>query len=248
MHNAARGSLAIGGLILVIGIVMFFLGGAAAGFDPSDDNIFEGKSGSFVVPADHLGYGIYVDEGVSCDSFTATITDSNGSTSDEYWGDYFEKDNCDGLGDLENGFVYVGSFNVMADPGTYTMGASSKVYVVDSWAELGEAAAGGILALCGGLPAIVCGICFLLIGGVLGVSLKDKQNVQIVTQQPQGSMGAPMVMGAPMTPSVPVAAAPIATPAADPAAMGYYNNLIAEGHDPATAASHTEQYYPGFQN
>jgi len=249
MHNAARGSLAVGGLILVIGIVIYALGASAASgaLDPSDNPIFEGKTGSFKV-IDNTGLGIYVDKGVSCDSFTATITDSNGSTSDEYWGDYFEKDNCDGLGDIESGFVYVGSFNTFAEPGTYTMGASSKVYVVDSWAELGEAAAGGILVLCGGLPAIVCGICFLLIGGVLGMALKDKQNVQIVTQQSQGSMGAPMVMSAPMTPSVPVAAAPIATPAADPAAMGYYNNLIAEGHDPATAATYTEQYYPGFQN
>ena len=238
MHNAARGSLAVGGLILVIGIVMYALGSSAAGgaLDPSDNPVFEGKTGSFEV-IDNTGLAIYVDEGVSCDSFTATITDSNGSTEvDEFWGDYFEKDNCDGEGDL-SGYVYVGSFNAFADDGTYTIDASSKVYMADTWSDVGEALGGGIMAVCGGLPAIVCGICFLLIGGVLGISLKDKQNVQVVPQQPQVAM-----MG------TPVVAPAVAAPVANPEAQGYYDNLVAQGHEPGSALAYTQQHYPGFQN
>ena len=162
MHNAARGSLAVGGLILVIGIVMYVLGGAAAdgALDPSDNPVFEGRTGSFEV-IDNTGLGIYVDEGVSCDSFTATISDSNGSTEDEFWGDYFTKDNCDGEGDLGE-YVYVGSFNAFADDGTYTIDASSKVYMADTWSDVGDAVGGVGMAVCGGLPAIICGVCFLL--------------------------------------------------------------------------------------
>ncbi len=258
MHNAARGSLAVGGLILVIGIVMYALGASAAGgaMDPSDNPVFEGKTGSFEV-IENTGLSIYADEGVDCNSFTATITDSDGNTEEQTgWGDYFVKDNCDGEGDLD-GYVYVGSFNAFADDGTYTIDASSKVYMADTWADLGEALGGGLMAACGGLPAIICGVCFLLIGGVLGISLKDKQNVQVVSQQPQ-QMGAPVMMtggapamgapamGAPAM-GVPEMGAPAPAPAANPEAMAYYQGLLTQGHDPASAQSYTQQHFPGFQ-
>ena len=47
------------------------------------------------------------------------------------------------------------------------------------------------------------------------------------------------------------AAAPVAVPApapvVDPAALSYYQGLLAQGYDPASAQMYTQQYYPGFQ-
>ena len=47
------------------------------------------------------------------------------------------------------------------------------------------------------------------------------------------------------------AAAPVAAPApapvVDPAALSYYQGLLAQGYDPASAQMYTQQYYPGFQ-
>lgn len=43
------------------------------------------------------------------------------------------------------------------------------------------------------------------------------------------------------------AAAPAPVPVVDPAAKNYYDGLLAQGYDPASALSYTQQYYPGFQ-
>ena len=43
------------------------------------------------------------------------------------------------------------------------------------------------------------------------------------------------------------AAAPAPAPVVDPAALSYYQGLLAQGYDPASAQMYTQQYYPGFQ-
>jgi hypothetical protein len=44
--------------------------------------------------------------------------------------------------------------------------------------------------------------------------------------------------------AAPMAAAPVAAP--NPA-QEYYNGLVAQGYDAATATQYTQQHYPGFQ-
>ena len=64
-------------------------------------------------------------------------------------------------------------------------------------------------------------------------------------------MGAPVAAAAPM--AAPVAAAPMAAPvAAAPVAapdpgQDYYNGLLTQGYDAASAAQYTAQHFPGFQ-
>ena len=63
-------------------------------------------------------------------------------------------------------------------------------------------------------------------------------------------MGAPVaaapVAAAPM--AAPVAAAPMAAPVAAPdPGQEYYNSLLTQGYDSASAAQYTAQHYPGFQ-
>ena len=250
MHNAARGSLAVGGLILVIGIVSFVLGGAAAASDIEEDNVFEGTSGSFDYPDDDW-WIVYTKDNVDCESLSVTFTNSSGSTTDE-WGDpFFTKDDCSTVGteDDLDGFQSVGSVDIIgATAGTYTVSASSKIYISPLFEDAGEAIGGALLAACFGLPAIICGVCFLLIGGVLGISLKDKQNVQIVSQQPQVAMVGTPVATPGFDQPAPMAVAPPAAPVANPEAQGYYDNLVAQGHDPGSALGYTQQHYPGFQN
>ena len=58
-------------------------------------------------------------------------------------------------------------------------------------------------------------------------------------------MAAP-VAAAPM--AAPVAAAPMAAPVAAPdPGQEYYNSLLTQGYDSASAAQYTAQHYPGFQ-
>ena len=43
------------------------------------------------------------------------------------------------------------------------------------------------------------------------------------------------------------APAPAPAPVVDPAAQSYYDGLLAQGYDPASALAYTQQYYPTFQ-
>ena len=108
---------------------------------------------------------------------------------------------------------------------------------------IGEAAAGiGIMMLLG--VGVCCVLPFIIL---IVVILKKKkpdvitiQSQQPMTQQQQPPMSAP-AMGAP----APAMGAP--APAANPEAMAYYQGLLTQGHDPASAQSYTQQHFPGFQ-
>ena len=49
MHTAGKVLLIIGGVITALGIVMIVGGDASAGLTPTEENVWEGKSGSFTV-------------------------------------------------------------------------------------------------------------------------------------------------------------------------------------------------------
>ena len=55
------------------------------------------------------------------------------------------------------------------------------------------------------------------------------------------------VAPAPAAVPAPAPAPAMGAPAANPEAMAYYQGLLTQGHDPASAQSYTQQHFPGFQ-
>ncbi len=193
MHNAARATLAIGGLFTIVGIIVLALGigTAASAFDLEENAEMIGSSGSFTSNDDDWGFEFFVKGEISeseCEGISVTVTDSTGSDEDEFWGAYYDEDCYSGAYEYD-GYTYIGSFSIVHDNGVYNVDASREVIVVDTAEGTGEALAGAGLAAFCGMPALGCGVLFLLLGGVLGLALKDKQNVQ-VTHSP----GAPSVL------------------------------------------------------
>ena len=177
MHTATKVMLILGGVITIIGIVMFVGGAAAADFDPVGDSEWEGSSGTFDGDTD-VWYGAYA-EVSSCDDITYDITDSDGYTlassdSDDTWMDY-----CDDTTAAEDGYVSLG--NWVDDGATVTVSASSTVYIADVGEELGEAV-GGFMAVMGSFGVLCCGGFFLLLGGIFALTLKDKGDTVVVVQ------------------------------------------------------------------
>ncbi len=191
MHNAARGTLAIGAIFLVIGIVVtvFGLGSVAGAVDLEENAEMIGTSGSFTSNDDTWGFEFFVKGEISeseCMGISVTVEDSTGSEEDDVWGSYYDED-CYSNNYEYEGYTYIGFFSIFHENGVYSVDASQEVIVVDTAEGAGEAIGGGLLAGFCGFPSIVCGLILALIGGVLGVTLKDKQDVQITTapqQQP----------------------------------------------------------------
>ena len=124
--------------------------------------------------------------------------------------------------------------------------------------------ASGLLGMLGSTCFFIGGCCALLLGLILGLTINDKTQTVVVQGGGGGmvGMGAPVagapggavpMMGAPVAAApmaaAPVAAAPVvAAPIAQPnPAQEYYNGLLTQGYDAASAAQYTSQHYPGFQ-
>lgn len=70
--------------------------------------------------------------------------------------------------------------------GEYTIESNEDYELVPMWEVLGDVvtdAAGGFLGILGGVGLAGCGICSLLLGGVLALVLKDPQP-PVMVQQP----------------------------------------------------------------
>jgi hypothetical protein len=138
-----------------------------------------------------------------------------------------------------------------------------KVFV-DALEDVGEAL-GGLGSMLGSTCFFAGGCCLLLLGLILGLTINDKTQTVVVQGGGGGmvGMGAPVagapggavpMMGAPVAATdpmaAPVAAAPVAAApvvAAPNPAQEYYNGLLTQGYDAASAAQYTAQHYPGFQ-
>ena len=75
--------------------------------------------------------------------------------------------------------------------GEYTIEANANYELVDGWEVLGEElgeAAGGFLGLVGGIGIFGCGMCSMILGGVLALALKEPgQSATVVINQVQGN-------------------------------------------------------------
>ena len=189
MHTAGKVLLILGGIITVIGIVMVVGGAVAADFDPTEENVDSGTSGSFSASDSGLGFSVWVSESVACEDLEISVT-YNGDekySDDCYWSEPNEDDGVDGYYSVGN----IGFFD--DDGGTYNWQVTSghTVYIVDSGDELGEAV-GGFFAALGGILVAICGGVLLLIGLILALTLKSKEPA-VVMQQGGQMMGGQMM-------------------------------------------------------
>ena len=197
MHVAGKVFLVLGAVMLVVGGIMTVMGGdtleESGDWDVVEKSEFEGPNGDWYHDASDWKI-IFVSDNVDCDSFDVTYTDADGRTGWDDDGDgtvdraYFEKEDCDWADDGADpdGFYSIGSFN--GDEGTYTVEASHGFYTVPAFEVLGEVisdAASGIAGILGGVGLAGCGVCSLLLGGLLALVLTDKKPETMVVNQPQ---------------------------------------------------------------
>lgn len=187
--------------MLVVGGIMTVMGGDTISdieWDVEGESVFEGPGGTYAHSSDDLMI-IYVDDTVDCESFTLTYTNTTDGSTGYDWDDdgveddsYFMKEDCadDGMstssGDDPAGYYSIGSFN--GDKGDYTVESSESFYTVPFFTTIGgvvEEAASGIFAIIGGVGLAGCGVCSLLLGGLLALVLKDDKPATVMTNQVQ---------------------------------------------------------------
>ena len=206
VHIAGKIFLGLGALMLVIGGIMTATGGDTLSeieWDVEGESIFEGPNGEYSHSTDDLMI-IYVDDSVDCESFTLTfenetgakgydsdtMEDSNGDGDTTNDNDYpfFTKDDCEWAdgGDDPAGYYSIGSFS--GEQGAYTVEGSDSFYTVPFFKTVGgvvEDAAEGIFAIIGGVGLAGCGVCSLLLGGLLALVLKDNKPQTMVVNEMQ---------------------------------------------------------------
>ena len=201
MHVAGKVFLGLGAVMLVVGGIMTVMGGDTISdieWDVEGESIFEGPTGTYSHSSDDIMI-IYVDDSVDCESFELTYTNTTDGSTGYDWDDdgveddsYFMKEDCadDGMstssGDDPAGYYSIGSFN--GDKGDYTVESSESFYTVPFFTTIGgvvEEAASGIFAIIGGVGLAGCGVCSLLLGGLLALVLKDDKPATVMTNQVQ---------------------------------------------------------------
>ena len=176
-----------------------FIGGAeVAEVDYENDSAFRGKTGTWDYVDDDF-YIVYVRGSVSCESFSATMTNSSGETTD---GDFFEtpfldKYDCEDI-DMTN--VSAGSFyNIgyisATENGTYSISTSDEIFVIGALQEFGEAL-GGVMAMLGSFGVLCCGAFFLLLGGIFALTLKTAEPTLVMVTNAANPMMPGMAMPA----------------------------------------------------
>ena len=71
--------------------------------------------------------------------------------------------------------------------GDYTLQANTEVNLLPMWGVIGEEfgeAAGGIMGILGGVGLSGCGVCFLVLGGILAIVLKDPKEATQIQMPP----------------------------------------------------------------
>ena len=211
MHIAGKIFLGIGALLFVIGGIMTLSGGDTLSdveWDVEGKSVFEGPDGTYTHSADDIMI-IYVDDSVDCESFELTFTNETGAqgydadTMDDSDGDgdpandndypFFTKEECadDGMsvssGDDPSGYYSIGELSNM-EKGEYEVSSTYSFYTVpfiETLVEAGGEVVGGLLSIAGGIGIAGCGLCSLLLGGVLALALNDNKPQTVVVNPPQ---------------------------------------------------------------
>ena len=190
MHVVGKVFLGIGAVLLGLGIVMGGLGGSAVedvgDVDVEGKTVWNGQDGTFYYDnTDEMM--VFVRDTVRCDEFTVTIT--NESDEDVYRGDECTSDGAmpAGYADDPDGWYHMGSFGGDQTEGDFDIDASHEIHLLGTWDVIGEElgeAAGGFLSILGGVGLSGCGICFLVLGGILAIALKDPKEATQIQMPP----------------------------------------------------------------
>ncbi len=191
MHIAGKVFLGLGAVLLVLGLVMAGAGRNSLGdmgdVDVEGKTVWSGQNGVFTYDGmDTLM--VFVPDTVRCDEFTITFSNESGFTQTEM--DRCTEDGSapEGYADDPDGWYHMGTFGWVGESaGDYTLNASAEVNLLPLGEvileELGEAA-GGIMGILGGVGLFGCGACFLLLGGILALVLKDPKEATQIQMPP----------------------------------------------------------------
>jgi hypothetical protein len=191
MHVAGKVFLGLGTVLLLLGIVMAGLGGNAledvGDVDVEGNTAWNGQDGVFSYDGmDTLM--VFVPDTVRCDEFTITFSNESGGTTTKM--DACTEDGSKPMGyeDDPEGWFHMGTFGWEGESaGDYTLNASTEVNLLPFWVVVGEElgeAAGGIMGILGGVGLSGCGVCFLLLGGILAIALNDPKEATQMQQPP----------------------------------------------------------------
>ena len=191
MHVAGKVFLGLGALLLVLGVVMAGMGGTAledvGDVDVEEKTVWSGQEGAFSYDG-RDALMVFVPDTVRCDEFTITFSNDSGPTETKM--DMCTEDGSapEGYADDPDGWYHMGTFGWEKESaGDYTLDANTEVNLLPMWEVVGEElgeAAGGIMGILGGVGLSGCGVCFLLLGGVLAIVLKDPKEATQIQQPP----------------------------------------------------------------
>ena len=196
MHIAGKIFLGLGAVLLVLGGIMALGGGSAldevGDWDPEEKSEFSGATGdsSYTYPGDWDKL-VMVRDNVRCDEFTFQMTNGTGENHVKVECEW-DGEKPLGWEDDPPGWYHMASIDPWEySSGEYTIEANANYELVDGWEVLGEElgeAAGGFLGLVGGIGIFGCGMCSMILGGVLALALKEPgQSATVVINQVQGN-------------------------------------------------------------
>ena len=192
MHVAGKVFLGLGAVLLVLGLVMAGGGrdslGDVGDWDPEEKSEFSGTEGtsSYTYPGG-MDKIVMVRDNVRCDEFTIDMTNQTGENH--------VKVDCEddgekpwGWEDDPPGWYHMATISPWEySSGEYTIEASADYEIVDVWEilkEEGGEAVGGIMGILGGVGLSGCGVCFVLLGGILALVLKDPKEATQMQMPP----------------------------------------------------------------
>jgi len=183
MHTAGKVLLILGGLITALGVFFIILGGSMSSFDLENESVASGYSGTFSAGDSGFGFSVWVSENTECLDVDISVTynDKEKFNPDCIWNDPQQDDGVEG-------FYKIGQVGLLDDDGgMYVFSSSHQVYFVDSGAEVGEAV-GGLASFMSGLFILCCGGFLLVLGLILGLTIKTADPVMVYNGQMNNQM------------------------------------------------------------
>ena len=192
MHVAGKVFLGLGVVLLVLGVVMAGGGrdslGDVGDWDPEEKSEFSGTIGNSIYnyPGE-MDKIVMVRDNVRCDEFTIDMTNQTGEN--HVWVDCEDGGEKPwGWEDDPPGWYHMATISPGEySRGEYTIEANADYEIVDAWEVLGEELGelgGGIMGILGGVGLSGCGVCFLLLGGILAIALNDPKEATQMHQPP----------------------------------------------------------------